>query len=453
MNVVPRNFGTYFPSRRIVSFFVLLTILFSLSLPAAAQTSVEEWAAGLREKYAGVELRVAVASHPSTEAFKAMIPSFEEMTGIRVILDEMEEGALGQRITLEYEASQPTYDIVMTSVERNPRSAVRNYIQPIDAWVADPELTPEWFDYEDILQAYRDMYLYEGQYYAVPFAGETVFLFYRKDLFEKYEQAVPTTFDEVMATAEFFNEREPGLSGVSFRARVGWEFAYTWSIFLFPFGGMMVDPATDEPMFTSEETRASLQYMIDLKQYGPLGMESFSFPEAWDSFMLGRAAMMIEASAAAPEVENPDKSLVAGNVGYARMPAGPAGAFSGVWGWGYGVTTGSANPEAAWSLIVYLTSKEMQEEYLANGGIVSRQSALGDPEQQALLPYYGATLEALQQAGDLSALGLSVVLPSPLWVPISDVMGNEGGRAFAGEITVEAATDSIQAQVIEILGQ
>lgn len=442
-----------YKTNRFVLLIFLLSVFFVLSFQAAAQSPVEAWAAGLKAKYEGVELRLAVASHPSTEAFKMMIPKFKEMTGINVILDEMEEGALGQRINLEYEAAEPTYDIVMTAVERNPRSAARNYIQPIDAWVADPELTPEWFDYEDILQAYRDMYLFEGQYYAVPFAGETVFLFYRKDLFEKYGQSVPTTFDEVTETAKFFHGKEPGLSGISFRARVGWEFAYTWSVFIFPFGGMMVDPATDEPMFTSDGTRASLQYMIDLKQYSPLGIESFSFPEAWDAFMLGRAAMMIEASAAAPEVENPEKSLVAGNVGYAKMPAGPAGAFSGVWGWGYGVTTGSKNPEAAWSLIVYLTSRETQDEYLANGGIVSRASALNDPEEQALFPYYGATLEALEQAGDLSELGLSVVLPSIKWVAISDVMGNEGGRAFTGELTIEAATNSMQAQIAEILAR
>jgi ABC-type glycerol-3-phosphate transport system substrate-binding protein len=169
--------------------------------------------------------------------------------------------------------------------------------------------------------------------------------------------------------------------------------------------------------------------------------------------MLGQSAMMIEASAAAPEVENPDKSLVAGNVGYAQMPAGPAGAFSGVWGWGFGVTSGSANPEAAWALIVYLTSREMQAEYLANGGIVSRTSALGDPEQQAMFPYYQATLDALEQAADLGELGLSVVLPSPQWVPISDVMGNEGGRAFVGEVSVEEATEAMQAQVTAILNE
>ena len=148
-----------------------------------------------------------------------------------------------------------------------------------------------------------------------------------------------------------------------------------WSIFLAPFGGMMVDPATGDVALDSPGTVASLEYIRDLWQHGPVGVESFSFPEAWDAFMLGRAAIMIEASAAAPEVENPDKSLVAGMTGYSPLPAGPAGAFSGVWGWSYAMMDDSMNKEATWAFIAYLTSEGLQADYLANGGIVSRASA------------------------------------------------------------------------------
>ena len=112
---------------------------------------------------------------------------------------------------------------------------------------------------------------------------------------------MPTTFAEVMEAAKYFSENVDGVDGISYRARLGWEFTYMWSIFLAPFGGMMVDPETGEVALDSPGTIASLEYVRDLWQYGPVGVESFSFPEAWDAFMLGRAAIMIEASAAAPE--------------------------------------------------------------------------------------------------------------------------------------------------------
>ena len=437
---------------KLLLLLLLVALAFS-SFTAFAQDPIEDWAAGIKEAYGGSEITVAVASHPSIEAFKTMIPRFEELTGINVTLDEMEEGQLGQRMLLEVSADSASYDAMMTAIEWSPLVASSGYATPLQPWI-ESDITPDWFNYEDILQAYRDMFLWEdGMHYGIPFAGETVFMFYRQDLFEEHGIAVPTTFDEVMEAAAYFSENVDGVNGISYRARLGWEFTYMWSIFLAPFGGMMVDPATGDVALDSPGTVASLEYIRDLWQHGPVGVESFSFPEAWDAFMLGRAAIMIEASAAAPEVENPDKSLVAGMTGYSPLPAGPAGAYSGVWGWSFAMMDDSMQKEATWAFISYLTSEGLQADYLANGGIVSRASALGDPDLQAENPYYQATLDTLEQAAALGELGLSVVLPTPKWSQVSEIMGIEGARAFIGEISVEEAIASMQAQVSEVLAE
>lgn len=433
-----------------VTALVVATALMMITAIGFSQ-DLEAWGQQIRAQHEGTEVVLAVASHPSVEAFKKMIPDFEALTGIEVTLDEMEEGQLGQKLTLEVASNTTSYDAAMTAIERNPKLANAAWSEPLEPWIEDAAKTPDWFDYEDILAAYRDMFLWDGQHFAIPFAGETVFLFYRTDLFEEHGLEVPTTFDEVLEVAKFFDENVDGVDGVSFRARLGWEFTYTWSIFLFPFGGRMVDPATGEPALTAPGTAASLEYMKELAQYAPVGVESYSFPEAWDAFMLGKTAMMIEASAAAPEVENPEKSLVAGKVGYAPMPAGPAGAYSGVWGWGFSMTAGSQNKDATWALITYLTGKALQDEYLENGGIVSRTSALGDPELQAQFAYYQATLDTLEQAAALNAQGLSVVLPLPEWGQFSDILGNDGARAFIGEIGVDEAIDNMQGQLEDLL--
>ena len=434
--------------------FVLLVLALALtSVSAASNEAIEDWAAGIKEAYGGTSITVAVASHPSIEAFKTMIPRFEELTGITVVLDEMEEGQLGQRMLLEVSAESASYDAMMTAIEWSPLVASSGYATPLEPWI-ESDITPEWFNYEDILQAYRDMFLWEdGMHYGIPFAGETVFMFYREDLFEEHGIDVPATYDDVMSAAQYFSDNVDGVHGISYRARLGWEFTYMWSIFLAPFGGMMVDPMTGDVALDSPGTVASLEYIRDLWQYGPVGVESFSFPEAWDAFMLGRAAIMIEASAAAPEVENPDKSLVAGMTGYSPLPAGPAGAFSGVWGWSYAMMEDSMQKEATWAFIAYLTSEGLQADYLANGGIVSRASALGDAELQAANPYYEATLATLEQAAALGELGLSVVLPTPKWSQVSEIMGIEGARAFIGEISVDEAIASMQAQVSEVLAE
>ena len=229
--------------------FVVVFLVIALALSSGAAMShdpIEDWAAGIKEMYGGTTITVAVASHPSIEAFKTMIPRFEELTGITVVLDEMEEGQLGQRRLLEVSAESASYDAMMTAIEWNAHVASSGYATPLEPWI-ESDITPDWFNYEDILQAYRDMFLWDdGMHYGIPFAGETVFMFYRQDLFEEHGIDVPTTYDEVMEAAAYFSDNVDGVHGISYRARLGWEFTYMWSIFLAPFGGMMVDPETGD---------------------------------------------------------------------------------------------------------------------------------------------------------------------------------------------------------------
>ncbi len=421
--------------------------------PPPAPGSLEAWGAEIKARYGGTEIKVAVASHPSIEAFKKMVPDFEALTGIKVVWDEMEEGALADKLLLESSSGTTSYDALMNCPEFTPALADLGYLENLDPYLQDAAKTPEWFDYQDIMAAYRDMLSYGGNHLGIPFAGETVFLFYNKEIFDKHGLKVPTTMDELLETARLITEREPGMAGISMRTRLGWEFTYMWSVFIFPFGGMIVDPKTNTAMLNSPGTLKSLEYFNSLASYGPTGITSYSFPEAWDAFMQAKAGMMVEASAAAPEVENPEKSLVSGKVGYAPMPAGPEGAYSGVWGWGFSMTAQSAKKDAAWAFITYMTGKATQEDYIRNGGIVSRASELKDPAKQAQYPYYQAILDTLEQAADLQAKGLGVVLPTPLWSMISEVMGTEGSRALTGEIDAATAVESMQKQVEEILSQ
>ncbi len=420
--------------------------------PAAEDlTPIEAWAKGVNEELGGTEIKIAAASHPSTEAFKEMTPRFEELSGIKVVIDEMEEGALGQKLLLEMSAPSSDYDVIMSYPEAMPTMADAEYLMPLDDFITDSSITPDWYEYEDILQPYRDMLVIEGKHYAIPFAGETVFLFYRCDLFDEHNIEVPKTLEDMKEAAAYFQENVEGVSGLSWRTRVGWEMTYMWSVFIFPFGGEMLDPTMTTPGFNKPETVASLQYMIDMMEYAPPGVESFSFPEAWDAFMQGKTAMMVESSAGAPEVENPEKSLVAGKVCYSPMPAGPAGAFSGVWGWGYGIPDKSEKKEAAYSYIMYMTSKGLQDEYIENGGIVSRTSYLENPEKQTEFSYYQTIIDTLEQAAVLMEKGYSVVIPIPEWNTLSDIAGTEGGKALVGQQTPEEACEKIQTQVEDLL--
>ncbi|MCD6030374.1 MAG: transporter substrate-binding protein [Thermomicrobiales bacterium] len=411
--------------------------------------SVQAWLDEIRAQYEGETIVMSVSAHPSTTAFQETIKPFEEATGVTVEFDVLEEGAMLEKQLLECSSMSDTYDIYQVAVEAVTQMAETGCIVPLDDRVAS---APAFYDFEDLMPAYRDIFTVNDQTYAVPTAGESVFLIYRKDLFDAAGLEPPETWDELLEIAKQFDEAGE-VDGVAFRAQKGWQFTYTYSIFLFPFGGMMLDPETGEVAIDSPESAAALDFMRALKPYAPVGIESFSFPESFQSMQNGDVAMLVEATAAGPVMEDPEQSSVAGKLGYTILPAGPAGAYTGVWGWSYGINAASEKQDLAWAVMTWLTSRYTHQDYLNAGGIVSRSSAFDDPANREQYPYFEATGQALAQAGDLAAKGLSVVPKSPLWTQMSDIMGNYGSEAFVDQMTSAEAVARMQEDIEAVFAE
>jgi len=435
-------------------FFIAFSYVGSGAFSNNYSKEVNEWLQRVKELYHGKTITLAVVSHPSIEAFQKLGKEFSKLTGIKINWDVMEEGALANKVLMEWTGHTHRYDLIMSCPEYTPGFVDIGALVPLDSYLKN---VPSWFDFEDLVPAYRDMLKYKGKSYGIPFAGESMFFMYRKDLFAKYGKTVPQTYQEVLDLAKFFNNRDinndgrPDINGIVFRARRGWEFTYMWSVFIFPFGGMILDPDTGLPVLDSKGTVDSLKYMIELSKYAPMGLDSFSFPESWTNFMMGRSAMSIECTAAATEIENPKKSLVVGKIGYSKMPKGPAGAYSGVWGWGFSLSMDSKNKDAAWDLAMWLTSKLKQMDYLKYGGAVTRVSGLENPELRTKYPYYQAIEEALKQASDLTAKGLGVVPKTPKWMTINDIIGEYGSLALVGKLTPEQACEKMNEEALKVI--
>lgn len=406
---------------------------------------VAAWLEAVRAEHEGEEVVVLMASHPSTTAFQEIVTPFEEATGVTVSFDVLEEGAMVEKNLLECSSESDTYDVWMIAVEGVARMSETGCAAPLNDRIAE---APEFFDAEDLMPAYRELMENNDEAWAVPFAGESVFLMYRKDLFDEAGVEVPQTWEELRDVAARFHEGD--VAGVSFRARRGWEFTYEYSVFLFPFGGMILDPETGEPAIGEQGAVDALEYMTSLKEYAPVGIEGFSFPEAWQAMQTGQVAMAVEATAAAPEIEDPEQSIVSGNVGYAPLPEGPEGAYTGVWGWGLGVNGFTEKKDVAWDVITWLTSRHTHQDYVDAGGTTSRASAFQDPANRETYPFYEAVEQALEQAEALTAEGLSVVPKDRNWHLYSESIGNYGAQAFAGQMGAQEAVEQMQAEMEDI---
>jgi multiple sugar transport system substrate-binding protein len=411
-------------------------------------SAVEKWAADIKKEHGGSTVTIAAQTHPSTESMQKMTSQFEELTGIKVVWDIVDQNSLKQKIELDFQSGNAAYDVNMIDSFWLSGFTEKGVVDDISSRVGDAAQTPEFFDYEDILPAYREgLDKYDGKTYGVQIAGESRFLAYRTDLFEKYDKQPPKTMDEFLELAKFFNGKEDGLYGVSMRGQKGIHFTSGLMTLMYQFTEGFFDPKTDENQIDSADNVKALEYYVELLKNAPSDVGSYTHEEALSAFMSGHAAMWFDATAIAPSILDPDQSTVVDKVAFAGPPEGPKGTFGALAGWSLGIANKSKNKDAAWAFIAYMTSKAMAPSYMANGGVPTRTSVLENPKTDDQKVYFPAMLDALKASANLVEAGNSW-LPQ---VPGSDekltIIGNYGSEALAGSITAKEALTKAKAEV------
>lgn len=438
--------------RRVLAVVVLLLVLGVTALGAVPDEAAA-WASDVRQQLEGTTITVLAISHPSIEAYQEMTADFTAATGITVQWDLTETDRINSKEFLEHSAGSTNYDVFMVNGVSITEFSAKGVLEPLDGFLADSSQTPDWFDYEDIIPAYRNgLGMVDGVVLGIPTAGESFFISYRKDLFDKYDVKPPQTVDELLRAARFFHNREPGLSGIATRGLTGRHLGAAWSTIVYQFGGAYVDQTTWVPTMTNVETKFSLMYLLELLQYAPPGIETFTWEEETTAYISGHTAMWFDATALQPWIEDPEKSVIVGKAGYLPPPEGPAGRFGALAGWVMGLPANSAQKQAGWAFLMYMTSRLMAPEYVANGGVISRTSSLQDPAYRAANPEFVDALEATYDAANnLIAEGLRWIPPHPDAGKIQERAGYYAGLALTGELTIEEALERAQADIGEIL--
>jgi multiple sugar transport system substrate-binding protein/sorbitol/mannitol transport system substrate-binding protein len=411
-------------------------------------STLANWGAAAKTAFNGQTITVAMASHPSTEAIRSMEREFTELTGIKVVWDIVEEVSLKNKQLLDIQGAG-SYDVLMVDAFWMAEYASKNVLEPIQPYAEDTGKTPPWFDYNDIMPAYRNGIAGAGGVnYGIPTAGETRFIAYRTDLFAKYDKQPPKTMDEFLELARFFNGKD-GVYGVSMRAQRGIHFASGWMSLMYNFGGGFMDQAAlakgqNVITLTTPETIASLRFYIDLLKNAPPDVGTYTHEEALGAYLSGKAAMWLDATALANQITDPNTSTVADKTAFVATPRGPAGDGAALAGWNLGISRKSSKKDAAWAFITFMASKQKSADYVKAGGVATRDSVFANAELAALNPSYPAQKEALVAANGIVEKGLSWIPQSDQIYQILDIAGAYGSSALAGAISVEDACRAIQ---------
>ncbi len=438
-------------SRRDILLSGVASGIAAAAIGSAQAAGFAAWEAGLKAKPAP-EIRILAISHPASDAMKALTPEFEAATGIKVTWEIVGSGEIMSKQLLAQTARDTSYDVYMVRGTALAEYEAKRMLADLGDLLKDKAATPDDYDFEDIHVAYRQgIGTAKGKTLGIPVAGETFFLSYRKDLFEKYGRKAPDTMEELLETARFFQSKEPGLYGISMRAETGRTLALSWELFTPAFGANVIDQKTWDVAVDSPETQQSLEYLLALLSNAPPDIETYSWDAAVSAFASGKTAMWFDATSLQPWLTDATKSKIVGKVGYVAPPSGPKGRFGPVGGWSLGLPANSRNKEAGWAFIAWMTSKQKANDVIAKGGVPSRVSTLTSPEFTAQDPVLAKAIkDSLDAAGNLLAIGRNWVPQTAEANKIQQTAGFYAGQALLKKMSPKDALAAAKPELEQI---
>ncbi len=392
---------------------------------------------------------------------KLTADNFTKDTGITVNYTVLPENDVRDKISQEFSSQAGQYDVATISNYEVPFFSKNGWLLPLDDTLAKNDT----FDQSDILGPIQAGLTGEdGKLYAEPFYGESSFLMYRKDIFEKNGLTMPDkpTWDEVADLAAKVDAAEPSMKGICLRGLPGWGQVFApLTTVVNTFGGTWFNEdwsaGVDSPEFTE-----AVKFYVDLvNAHGEQGAPQAGFTECLNNMTQGNTAMWYDATSAAGSLEA-DDSPVKGKLGYAAAPVKVTDSSGWIYSWAWGIEKAAKNPEAAAEFVAWASSKEYEElvgkelgwskvpagkrsstydnkDYLASAGAFAEQtrSAIksADPNNPGAQPR--------------PAPGIQFVA-IPEFAAMATAVSQEVTSAIAGQTTVEEALAQGQKLATEV---
>jgi multiple sugar transport system substrate-binding protein len=410
----------------------------AVALSAATAASADPYA-----PFRGDTIRVMFPDHAHYRIAQELLPRFTEETGIAVEVDMIDYLPMRERQARELALQEGAYDLISYVVFSKADYVAADQLWPLAPFMMDPLLVDPDYAPEDIVPSFleniggaggRRGYL-DGPFsaiYGVPFGAETSILAYRNDVFARHGLTPPRTYPQLLALACRLDALEPDMGGLASRSAAGHQASHAFLLHLAPLGGRIFDDgwrfAANGP--EGVEALETLRRIVDC---GPDGGEDFTFEDAKNAFLNGEAAMWLDSVsivAAAREAGIEDR------VGYAPHPAGVRRA-SQTGGFGLGIPRNAPNPQAGFLLLQWLTSPGTDRLIAARGGAPIRLSTYADPEINRAAPHLAMVGEALRDADPDWRPIIRV------WGTVNDMLGEAVSRALRGEMSAQAALDSL----------
>ena len=373
-------------------------MVFGSSLPLASTGQ------SLSSKFKGTVLRMNYPAHPHYDRVERQFARFTAETGIRIEGQrvpylEMKAGQLAS-----FAKSEGDFDLAAYLILWKVEYAQKKYLLPLGRFLGHPEYAQR-FQFDDLIGPYVDALGRVGagrsgppagaEVYGLPCGAETSVLVARTDLLRKHGLSMPTTYTDLLSACRVIQDKER-MASIATRGLPGHHITHAWLLHLSPHGGAVLD-ANDGPALNRPQAVRATEVFRELASMAQPSASTAGFAEMQDAFLKGSAAFYLDSSNILGVAQDPKKTTLARNFGYAMHPSGTR--LSGqTGGFGVGIASNTRYPEAAFHFLQWLLSPRTDLAIARDGGVPARWSTLADRDFKADFPEQSIMRFALRAA-------------------------------------------------------
>jgi multiple sugar transport system substrate-binding protein len=414
----------------------------------------------------GQSLTIGLNKHPFTESLLPLIPQFRQLTGINVDYLILPEAEYITKLTADLSQQRGEFSVIMTGPLRNWQFVPADWILPLDDFLKNPKLTDlGWYNLNDFFPALIAANRYDGTVgggvgsgplWSLPVLEESYILAYRRDIFDQYNIKVPTTIEEMAEAARQVKEKV-GIPGIVARGTPsGATIATGFISGLKSYSDGQWSELDDKLKSNFHDPRSvkfTDTWVKMVRESGPPNWANMQWYDAMEAFTAGQAGMIVDADFFAANYEDPKKSKVAGEVGYAMIPAGPGGkTYSGLYTWALGISKATKNKEAAWLFVEWATAQRT----LLNATLgyrnynPARASITNDSRVQEVMGTWGGGSYLKTVAKNLETARVAWV-PQPERARLGDIWARSLQEIYFQRMSAADALKKADAEVDQVL--
>ncbi|WP_419689956.1 ABC transporter substrate-binding protein [Burkholderia theae] len=414
----------------------------------AAVTVVAGLAAASLSVRADVTIRLfAGGSGQRPDLVRKALDAYEKTNpGVKVVTETGGATSEQQRQYLStlLNAKDASLDVFMIDIVNPAQYLTAGWIAPLD-----PYLGPA----SSVLNAYLPVYakadVVNGKIAALPAFADGMFVYYRKDLLDKYGLPQPKTWDDLATGASriLAKEHNPVLQGLSIQGAPAEGAVCT---FLLPYWSQSKEltGAAGELTLDKRAAVAGMNMWTGLMDQGVIkrNVAEVKTADTVNEFKAGHAIYAVNWGFAWNHFQADMDSAVKGKVGVMPLPSMPGGTSTTcVGGWQWALSAFSAHKPEAAKLIRYLSSPDVAKMLAEKGSLLPVFPATyQDPGVLAQNPWFKSAGDILTKTGRARPV-------TPRYSEVSDAIRTATSAMLGRSMPVADGVDQIEGRLRRVL--